>query len=239
MASEPSEADSQEVDKLRQHLAVQFNVWDSHPRKRSESRIYPYQPQTIDDNPIFDDLDGPDLPSQGDANRPQTPNITEADCNVTRPERRILSMPSTWPSDDNSYCAVELELRIHHAARSLETLRDLIADKSFQYSHVIRVAPRKGVRTRARSTIAKLNHRISYHCRVYGMSRTAMVNLKADAATLKKYRTLEPEDIRSSTALLNPNEPGSSKLKLSWIWQTGSTGDQGSSEVLLECKCLN
>jgi hypothetical protein len=238
LSSEPSEADSQDVDKLRQLLAVQFNVWESHPRKRSESRIEPYHPQIVDDNFTFDDLDGPDLPSQVEANGPHIPGVAESECNVTRPEHRILSMPSTWPSGDNSYRAVELELRIHQAARSLETLRDLIADKSFQYSHVIRIAPRKGVRTRARSTIAKLNHRISYHCRVYGMSRTAMVNLKADAALLKKYRTLEREDIRSSTALLNPNEPGSSKLKLSWIWQTGSTGDQGGSEVLRECKCL-
>ncbi|KAF8801024.1 hypothetical protein BYT27DRAFT_7116196, partial [Phlegmacium glaucopus] len=33
-------------------------------------------------------------------------------------------------------------------------------------------------------------------------------------------KPLQPEDIRASTAIVNPNEPGSTQLKLSWIWQT-------------------
>lgn len=216
---------------------MQFNVWESHPSKRTESRIEPYHPQIVDGNSIFDeldDLDDPDVPSHDETNGPHTPSVTETD--VTRPEQRMLSMPSTWPSGDNNYRAVELELRIKQAARSLETLRELIADKSFQYSHVIRIAPRKGVHSRARSTIAKLNHRISYHCRVYCMSRAALVKLRADGNILKEYRILERDDIRSSSALLNPNEPGSSQLKLSWIWQTGSTEHQGSTEAHRECK---
>src|SRR5271156_7019067 len=99
-------------------------------------------------------------------------------------------MPSTWGSGDNMYRQVELQLRLKQADKCLQALRDSIADKSFQYSHVIRVAPRKSVRTRARATIAKLNHVIAYQCRVYARCRAAMVILGADATTLNKYQIL-------------------------------------------------
>ena len=31
------------------------------------------------------------------------------------------------------------------------------------------------------------------------------------------------EDVKASTAIVNPNEPGSTWLKLSWIWQTAGS----------------
>jgi len=127
-------------------------------------------------------------------------------------------------------------LCIKQAAASLAALRDLIAEKSFQYSHVLRVAPRKGVRTHACSVIAQLNHRIGYHCRVYNRCREAMEKLEADNITLQTYQILQSQDIRSSTALLNPNEPGSTRHQLSWIWQSGLSSTPTNSEGLRECK---
>ena len=38
-----------------------------------------------------------------------------------------------------------------------------------------------------------------------------------------------PEDVKASTAIVNPNEPGSTCLKLSWIWQTASGHHLGLS----------
>jgi hypothetical protein len=130
---------------------------------------------------------------------------------------------------------VELNLRIQQADKCLQALRDNIADKSFQYSHVIRVAPRKGVRTRGRGAITKLNGIIAYHARVYERCRRAMTMLGADQAILKKYPILLKEHLKSSTALLNPNEPGSTRLQLSWIWRSAAGGIGDSSESLLEC----
>jgi hypothetical protein len=142
--------------------------------------------------------------------------------------------------NNNQYGQVELDLRLDQAARIISGLRDLIAEKSFQFSDVIRVAPRKGVRTRARSTIAKLNNHIAYHCRVYNHCRAALVKLGANDATLTKYRTLQRNDIGSSTALLNPNEPGSTTShRLSWIWQSSRTTEDETSVGLYECKLYN
>lgn len=155
---------------------------------------------------------------------------------LVQPERKIVSLPSTWTSADNYLRQLELDLRIAQAARVLSALRDLIAEKSFQFSHVIRVAPRKGVRTRARSVIAKINDRISYNCRVYDRCRATMVKLNADDTVLNKFQRLERHDVTSSTALLNPNEPGSSNQRLSWIWLNGRTVAHEDSLSGYECE---
>ena len=153
-----------------------------------------------------------------------------------KPEHKKLPIPSYLGSGECNYRQAELDLRLVQAGKALSTLRDLIAEKSFQYSHVIRVAPRRGVRTRARSTIAKINDMIGYRCRVYEHCRAALVKLNAGDVTLDKFRVLQRHDISSSTALLNPNEPGSSSHRLSWIWQTGRSTDNPDTMGIQECK---
>jgi len=64
-----------------------------------------------------------------------------------------------------------------------------------------------------------------------------MVSLGADDSTLMKYQIIVKEDVKTSTSLLNPNEPSSSQLRLSWIWQTGSPSDTSNVEELWECEC--
>jgi hypothetical protein len=49
------------------------------------------------------------------------------------------------------------------------------------------------------------------------------MELTADESIISRYKSLTPEDVKASTALLNPNEPGSTRLKLTWIWQTTAT----------------
>jgi len=72
------------------------------------------------------------------------------------PESWQLSMPSTWTTNNDRYretgfnlhfCEVELTLCMNQADSALNRLREMIADKSFQYSHVIRVAPRQVIHT--------------------------------------------------------------------------------------------
>jgi len=44
-----------------------------------------------------------------------------------------------------------------------------------------------------------------------------MERLGADAHLLQQFEPLSREDIQASTAIINPNEPRSSTLQLSWI----------------------
>jgi hypothetical protein len=241
LANDPREDDRKEVEKLRELLMSQFDVLEALRPHLSQDVFGEAQGEEAREDPeAFDDLDadirGGHTPDAAPVRRPRVAAETLGQSSLVVPERRRLSIPSTWVSQDNPYWMVELDLRIKQATKTLQALRDAIADKSFQYSHVIRVAPRKGVRTRARAAIAKLNHEIIYLCRVYGRCRAAMVRVGADDDMLKKYQILLKEDVRSSTALLNPNTPGSTRLQLSWIWRTGSAGNDTSPEALRECE---
>jgi hypothetical protein len=237
-ASEPNEY-NREVDKLRQLLISKFDRLDQLRKSDILSDNKSDLLVDFDDGMLFDDLDSTEeaspLSNKSTSTNEEDPHAADIPITFVPPEKKPLSMPSTWVSVDSPISqTVELHLRLRQAASTLTSLRDLIAEKSFQYSDVIRVAPRKGVRTRARSTIATLNYRIAYHCRVYNRCRSAMVKLGADDEALDNFRVLHPQDIRSSSALLNPNKPGSSRIQLSWIWQTADTAAT-TSEGLREC----
>ena len=118
------------------------------------------------------------------------------------------------------YAQLEIEHRITHADHHLNRIWDLIAEKSFQYSHVIHVAPRKAVNTRSRAEVKKLNLQISVHCRLYAQCRSTLQKLGASPEIMKRFQILTVEDIKASTAVVNPNERGSTQIKLSWVWQS-------------------
>jgi hypothetical protein len=136
-------------------------------------------------------------------------------------ENQIMPLPSNG-NIGPQYTELEISHRISHADHHLNRIRDLIAEKSFQYSHVIRVAPRKAVNTRSRAEVKKLNLEISIHCRLYSQCRARLIKLGATAETetANRFQVLNIEDIKASTAIVNPNEPGSTQLKLSWLWQS-------------------
>jgi hypothetical protein len=235
--SELNDKDQKDVDRMRLIITSHFNILERlqqrmspadtgndphhHFSTSSDTGLDNWLPE---EENLFDDLDysvDPNVFASLSDESESTGTTAARNNDISLPERRRLSIPSRWVTNESSYRSVELDLRMQQAARILSGLRDLIAEKSFQFSHVIRVAPRKGVRTRARSSIEKINHRIGFQCRVYTQCRNAMVNLGAEKRILDKFRILRKDDIRSSTALLNPNEPGSTRHQLSWIWQTG------------------
>lgn len=249
MEKEPREDARKEVEQLRALLSAQFNVLEAMQHRVTTDMFAMDQAATKEVPSMFDDLDG-----EGDDSSDSTCHdsaqihggtdtagtsapTTNAvmDNAICPPEHRYLSIPSTWINQDNPFCVVELKLRIQQAAKTLQSLRDTIADKSFQYSDIIRVAPNKGVRTRARATIAKFNNTIGYLSRVYAHCRMALVRLQAGDHILNKYQILLKEHVKSSTVLLNPNEPGSTRIQLSWIWQIGGQGQTVRSQSMNEC----
>ncbi|KAH9478281.1 hypothetical protein JR316_0008734 [Psilocybe cubensis] len=132
-------------------------------------------------------------------------------------DKQILCLPSNGTAD-NVYVPYELQARILQARSLLNQLRERIAERSFQYSDVIRHAPRKGVRTRGYTAAKELRDQISLHAQAYSHCRSCLVQLGADESTLREFRVLTKEDVRSSTAVINPNIVGSTKFRLSWIW---------------------
>lgn len=183
-----------------------------------------------------------------EADRPDSSNSQTSNGPI-HIEHQLIPLPSNG-NVGPTYAQLEISHRISHAEDHLNRIRDLIAEKSFQYSHVIRVSPRKGVNTQSRAAVKKLNLQISIQCRLYTQCRSKLVTLGAEPATFDRFQILKTDDIKASTAIVNPNEPGSTRLKLSWIWQTGgghrwgltsSTNGAipGSDVNVLECKFRN
>lgn len=244
--SEANENDQRDIDRMRQVILAQFAILDQMYPTNIPAGNGAVNDLHSQDEVEFDNLDEEntrrfadnslgELPSERMA-FPSSPKGDEDIVNVDPPEKMRLRLPSRVGESDDICRTAERELRLLQAGKILSALRDLIAEKSFLFSHVIRIAPRKGVRTRARSEIAKLNDKIGYFCRLYTNCRVAMVRLGADDEILSRYRILERKDIASSGALLNPNEPGSTTHRLSWIWQTGHQADNSNSQGLYECK---
>ena len=138
----------------------------------------------------------------------------------TNVEREVLTLPSNGNVGGDAI-QLEIEHRIQQAHRQVTRLRDIIADVSFQYSHVIRGATRKSVRATAQKRIKSLQNDIILHARIYTRCRSRLVALKCDEQWLKIFRLLNRSDLKASTAILDPNTPGSSSVNLSWIWRTG------------------
>ena len=81
-----------------------------------------------------------------------------------------LPIEDTLPSNGNmgnAHRDLELANQISLADHHLNWIWDIVAEKSFQYSHVIRVSPCKAVTTCLRAVIKKLNLQIGAHCRMY------------------------------------------------------------------------
>jgi len=146
--------------------------------------------------------------------------LNEVNSNI---ENMVLCLPSN-NNTGGLYKQTELELRIAQAESHLHHLQELIADKSFHFSELIRSGNRPDVRTRARTAMLQMNGKIAFHARTYNQVRGRMITLGADNMVLEDYKLLEKMDTKSSTAILDFNRPGSStNIKLSWIWQSVRT----------------
>ena len=214
------------VDDIRAALAVDFLVLASvQPRVTGPAAAFLANHHRIQlDESDPEDDDGAVIPA---------PESSPTDVSV---ERRPVQMPSTATPRNPAHCAVELAARQHHALRHILALRNLIAEKSFQYSHVIRKTAHVAITTRSRSAIDRLNDSIDLHSRGYTRCRDAMIRLNAGIVLLNKFKELHREDTVASAVVMDPNTPGSTSRRLSWIWQLHEGEGSESAEAVNECK---
>lgn len=239
---EPTDEDKLEIDRQRSIMSAEFELLEDSLR-----RCLAVDGDSNDGKPSFPTFikkyeDNTDQFQNIDDDEPSTISILEAPPENTSepsamvgPEKRTLIIPSTSLPVDHPLCKLEMNLRQQQAHRYINALKEVIAEKSFQYTNVIRVAPRKSVITRARNAIMKLNHKIQFYAKVYCRCRAAFLRLGADKHILDRFRDLTKHDIKASSAIRDPNIPGSSSLRLSWIWQM-SPADANSPSHLRECE---
>ena len=134
-------------------------------------------------------------------------------------EWKVIILPSNG-NVETDVSDLETKFRTRQADTELNHLCDLIADISFQFSHVIRGQIRKNIRTRSQKRIKSIHNQLTLHARIYARCRNHLVALNCGESILRQYRILSKVDLKSSTAILDPNQPGSTTLKLSWIWHS-------------------
>lgn len=240
LEKEPREEAKKDVEHKIHSLSCEFERLDALQRRAvaATGELREFNEEQEDFDNIDDEVLTVDSSLQEDALGPD-----ETGGRIV-PERRPLHIPSTCLTQEHPLSKLELVLRKQQANRYVIALREVIAEKSFQFTHIIRVAPRKSVVTRARNTILKLNYQIAYYSKVYNRCRAALLRLAADEDTMDLYRKLTPQDVKASSAVVDPNSPGSTTLSLSWIWQTSTAGvltagapaAGASSAKLRECK---
>jgi hypothetical protein len=169
-------------------------------------------------------------PMPGGPNDAEPVSLEPTQSAPTQIEDQVIPLPSNG-NIGPAYAHLEVTHQTSHCDHHLSRLRDLIAEKSLQYSHVIRISPRKGVNTRSRAEVKKLNVQISIHCRLYTQCWSRLIRLGAGTAFINQFQELTYDDVKASTALVNPNEPGSTQLKLSWIWQSAGGHRWGLSSL--------
>lgn len=129
----------------------------------------------------------------------------------------------------------ERALREGQANEALAAVRLAIGEKSFLFRKTLRNLKSKVKKTRAWDIILATSHRMNHHRLIYKQARNAMMALGADKETMAIYQALRSDDLKTSTAIQEPNAPGQRKDHLSWIWSLpGSQGVEGS--ILGECR---
>ena len=101
-----------------------------------------------DENPQAETI--PQEMSEVAANPAVTPPSSDGLKCIT-PESRAIILPSTCLSSDHSLSLLELMHRQRQANQYIIALQNVIAEKSFQFSNIIRAAPRKSVVTRSQN----------------------------------------------------------------------------------------
>ncbi|PPQ76341.1 hypothetical protein CVT24_008129 [Panaeolus cyanescens] len=137
-------------------------------------------------------------------------------------EKQTIALPSSGILS-MEYAQMELELRFRQANMQLEHIRNLVAQRSLQFSEVSRHAPNTATKTRSHNKRKALATEISFHGRVYERCRQRMFILSVDPDLRKQYPELKKADTQASTAMLDPNQPGSTSARLSWIWLHSQT----------------
>lgn len=214
-------------------------ICDLFPEQRSPIPIF---------NPDLEDGIAVDPESLVDADGGQPALVYSTGAAETHAELIFLMLPSGLPKailDElvnvqspkyspgfANMCKIKLQLRMGHANDILQDIRTAISRISFQWTKNYQAADRKMPKTRSRTAIDNLHKSVS-HCRhVYNLCCSRMIALKIPDSVLEKsYQKITNEDVKASTVIREGTERGSTREKLSWIFQTemeqrGDSDDQ-------------
>lgn len=131
--------------------------------------------------------------------------------------------------------AKELELRLGQANDALHNLRIALGKKSFLFRSHVRAARSQQRKTRAWSEVSSVDADVRQQARIYALTRRKMIVLGATDEILDRYKALKYADLKISTAIATPNEPGQRDTRLSWFWSMDVQADADADDWMEEC----
>ena len=193
----------------------------------------------------WEDIDQPQSFDEDDMDNESDNATPPTVLNVLPAEEQRIPLPSSYGREAcDGYLRflanIELALRIAQAVDALHDLRLLIAQKSFVFRNNVRKSTTNAnykKRLRSYDNIGSLSSSIDLSAKVYASARRAMRVLGASQEVLQKYQLLQPQHLRTSTAVVDFNAPGQRNQAMSWIWKSHepSTNDPA---WLRECNFL-
>src|ERR1700722_16636934 len=130
----------------------------------------------------------------------------------------------------------EIDLRIGQANDALHQLRVLLGHKVYLYRTSIRHNKSQKGKTRAFSSLGRVQMSVRDEYRVYAQARRAMIRLGAGSDLLARYQLLTGKDLKITTAAYDPSVHAQRSSKLAWFWKMDGARAVNESSWMKECR---
>jgi hypothetical protein len=130
----------------------------------------------------------------------------------------------------------ELKLRESQAANALYQIRISLGHKAFLFRKNLRLATGTKQKTRAWKEVYSVEAQVKHQARVYRLARRIMVRLGASKELLATYQELRSDELKATTALLDPKQPGQRNKALAWFWNMDVDRDMAGNGWMEECE---
>lgn len=163
----------------------------------------------------------------------------ELDGNEQQVEALALCLPSCFPQNEMPRALRQLadherDLRRGQANDSLHKICILISRKSFIFRDKVRNARTQAWKTRAWADVRQIDKALQYQVAVYHATRAALLNLGMSDSDQRKYLIITPQDLKTTTAIAEPNARGQQHTSLSWVWRANVHKGAADDEILEE-----
>ena len=132
----------------------------------------------------------------------------------------------------------ELYLREGQLNDSLHHIRIALGHKSYLFRNNVRPARTQRLKTRAWGEVHAVESTVQHHARVYNRAWQSMVDLRAEASLLDRYKVLERQDLRIDTTVIVPNVRGQRNKSLPWFWSMDVRRDADVGVWMNDCKYI-
>jgi hypothetical protein len=160
------------------------------------------------------------------------------------PELATLVLPSTLGHKvcerlgHQSHLEKEKKLRMGQANDALQGIRIALSRKAILFRG-LREATSKTKRNRSWDNIKSTTGSARHHVRIYLRARKALLRLGASRDELAKYQPLTRDQLKITTARIDPTLRGTRNANLAWFWTIDVQSDCNTADGMEECNNLS